>query len=470
MSRIGKGMVAALLWAGALAMGSLEIYRDGVKYRYVPVDDYVGFIRGASATCGEREIALLTRKKCPEAKRLCKEGKEIETLRLELESVRDSLAMVNSWVKAAKLGEVDAAKWLSAAEKMGKQQAEWRMKERFMEAELGSREKHFRQQVSGTEPRFLSRLCKEELELTLPPGLIDTRIVNVAQLEAEKIKVTHYLSLRNHSGVDISSKDARIYARNFHRDLRPVHFQPWVVRPVPKEELASRSFKGGEKKRMVLAMEAEMAAPVPAVSTPERLGYRDYAVGKIELPSTGEEIRVRINGYEVPRKCEELSYPWRSSAVYVACRFTPKTAVESDRWILKKGRRLISENAYGEYYRGKYLLFVDRDDAVQIRRKGVVEKERSSGIFGGKIRRKDGYVLELDNKSDRQKTVKIIERIPSSTSDAIKVKLLKLEGAIQESLDEEGRLVMQVVLAPREHKTVKVLFELSYDKDLKIRY
>jgi len=469
MNKFTKMILGTFLLCGTSAMGSLEIYKDGVKYRYVPVDDYVGFVRGASATCGEREISLLTRQKCPEAKRLCRESKEIETLRWELESLRDSLAMMNSWVTAAKFSDVDAAKWLSAAEKMGKQQAEWRRKEDAAAVELKSGEKHFQRQVSSDEPRFLSRLCKEELELTLPPGLIDTRLVNVAELGAEKIRITHYLSLRNHSGVDISSKDARIYARNFHRNLRPVHFHPWVIRPVSPEAISLRGAKGKAGMR-VPEREMRTAAPAPAVSTPQRLGYRDYAVGKIELPSTGEEVRVRIGGYEVARKCEEISYPWRSGIVYVACRFAPKTAVESDRWILKKGRRLVSENAHGEYCRGKYLLFVDRDDTVQIRRKRVVEKERSSGIFGGKIRKKDGYILELENRSQHQKTVKIIERVPDSTTEKIKVKLLKTEGAIRESLDEEGRLVMQVVLAPREHKEVKVLFELTYDKGLKVRY
>jgi hypothetical protein len=221
---------------------------------------------------------------------------------------------------------------------------------------------------------------------------------------------------------------------------------------------------------MAKVMEQADSMAAPALSAPERLGYRDYAIGKVELPSTGEEVRVRTGSFETGLRCEEISYPWRDRRVYVACRFSPKQPIESDRWLLKKGRRIVSDRAYGEYDQGKYLLFVDRDDEVVVQRRRLVEKERSSGIFGGKIRKKDGYVLVLDNKSDRQKTVKIIERIPRSTTEKITVKLLKLDGAIKESLDEEGKLVMQVVLAPHEHKEVKVLFELSYDKELKIRY
>ena len=465
MSRMGKMAVAGLLCFGAMAMGSLEIYRDGVKYRYVPVDDYVGFVRGASAVCGEREVPLLTRQNCPETKRLCKEAKELEGVRQGLESVRGSLRMLEEWAKSARPADPDAGKWIAAAEKMGKQKAQWQMQERRTEAELGSRERHFRRQVSAEEPRFLSRLCKEELELTLPPGLIDLRLVNVAELKATSLVVNRYLALRNHSGVDISAKDARVYARSLHRTLRPIRFRPWVVRPLPKQAPVKRI--AAAPRRMMADF---MAAPAPELSSPRRLGYRNYSLGKIDLPSTGEEVRVRLESYEVPKKCGEVSYPWRENAVYLACTFQPKQAVESDRWILKKGPRIVSENAYGEYRDGKYLLFVDRDDAVKVRRSRLVEKERSSGIFGGKIRRKDGYVIDLENSSDQEKQIEIVERIPDSTTEKIEVRLLKVEGAVRESLEEDGRLKLKVHLAPREHKRIRVLFELSYPKEMKIRY
>ena len=463
MGRMGKVTVAGLLWVGTLAMGSLEIYSDGVKYRYVPVDDYVGFVRDASARCGEREISLVGGRSCPEARRLCKEKRNLEELALRLRSVTASQRMLESWIQSAKPSNLDAAKWISAAEKMGKRHAEWEEKAKELDRTLASARKRFLRQVSSPEPLFLSRLCKNELELTLPAGVIDVSLVNVADLMPQKIAVTSYLALRNHSGVDISSKDARVYARSFRRHLRPVPFRPWIVEPKTKK--LSRS-KGGMD-RMTAELEA---APALSLREAKRLGYRNYAVGRVELPSDGEEVRVKVDGYEVPRRCEEISYPWRSPSVYVACRFTPKGAVESDRWILRKGRRVLSENAYGEYEGKRYLLFVDRDDAVSVRRKPLAEQERSSGIFGGKIRRKDGYLLTLVNRSEKQKTVKIVERIPRSVTDKIRVKLLKIEGAVEESLDEEGKLVMQAVLPPQSSKEVKVLFELLYDKDLKIRY
>ena len=130
----------------------------------------------------------------------------------------------------------------------------------------------------------------------------------------------------------------------------------------------------------------------------------------------------------------------------------------------------MAENAYGEYEDGRYLLYTDRDDSITIRRIQLPEKDRSSGIFGGEIRKKDGILLEVQNRSKEKKSLKIVERIPYSSTDKIEVKLLKVEGAKRENLGEYGKLVLRVDLGPGEGKKVKILFELRYDKDLKIVY
>ncbi len=452
-----------------MAGSSLEIYRDGVRYRYIPVDDYVGFVRGASARCGERELELLTRSDCPEAKRLCKERKALGELRESLEGVRGALERLRQWSSALKPNDVDAEKWIASAEKVGRKMAEWRTRLSALKLNLEGEERRFRRQVSSEEPRFLAGRCKEDLELSLPAGLVDVRILNEAELGEKELSVSRYLGLRNHSGVDLSAKEARIYARDARRSYRPIRFRPWVVRPRSKTPI-KRLMRSASPTVARMSPEAE-TAPAPVVEKLQRLGARSYRVGKLDLPSTGEEIRVSIERYRVPMNCEELSYPWRDLSIYRACRFTPRTPIVSDRWILKKGRRILSERAYGEYAEGKYLLYVDRDETVRLRREPLLEKERSSGIFGGMIRRKDGYRLIFDNTSDREKRLKIVERIPRSTTDKIRVKLLKVEGAKRESLDSEnGKLVLQVLLAPHEHKVVTVRFELSYDKDLAVRY
>jgi len=210
--------------------------------------------------------------------------------------------------------------------------------------------------------------------------------------------------------------------------------------------------------------------PVPNVGTVMQTGYRDYHISGIELPSTGEEIKIKVADYNAVATCELVSYPYRDTRVYNACSFSPKSPIESDRWRIQKNRRLVSDQAYGEYRDSKYLLNVDVEDEVLVQRKPVVKRDKSSGIFGGSTRKKDGFELVLTNLSGQAKKIKIIERIPTSTTDKIKTKLLKVEGADSHTLGKEGKLEMEVVLAPKTHQKIKVLFELSYDKDTKVSY
>jgi len=464
-------MAAAMLVCVAnLEAATLEIYRDGAIYRYVPVDDYIGFLSRGEARCGDREIALMRRPTCPESKRLCKEKGEIEKIRGKLEVTRETLKVLTGIEKAIKPTELSADKWISAAEKAGAKRAELAGAATKLQRELQAGEEAFSRLSSASEPLFLSRACKNELTLTLPAGLIELDIENEATLLKENLlKVSQFLSLTNRSGVDISVKDARIYVRDLHQILRPIRFYPWIVRPAPpKSSLrneASIWAMNGQEDRVMPA-----AAPAPSIQGVQRLTARNYAVGKLDLPSTGESVRVKLSEYQVRSDCSDIAYPYRESTVYRACRFQPREEIVSNRWSLKKGRRVVSDRIYGEYAEGGYLLYVDRDESIKLRRERLPEKEQSSGIFGGQIRKKDGFIIELNNASAAKKSLTLIDRIPHSITDRIKVKFLELKGAKKMSLDEKGKLTMKVDLAPNEHRKVTVLFELRYDKGMKVNY
>ena len=469
-----RGWIAGIL-LGIVASGvslsgaTLEVYRDGAIYRYIPVDEYVGFLSRAKAVCSDAVIALERRGSCPESKRLCKEKASLLKLGGELRTTRRTLETLTRIEGAIQPTDLSADKWISAAEKAGKRMAELQGEQERLQRAVKAQQERFRRQSSGSEARFLSRPCKQELALTLPAGMIRTDLENEAEiLKSDEINVIQYLSLSNRSGVDIAVKDARIYARNFRRNLRPIRFSPWIVRPRPP-------VRSSGKKRLLgvaAAPEVTMAQNdvIAKVEGVRRLGARNYAIGKLDLPSTGEKVRVKLSEYRTKMECETVSYPYRNPAVYRACSFEPKEEIVTDRWVLKRGRRLLAESAYGEYENGKYLLYTDRDDSVSIRRTRLPVKDRSSGIFGGEIRKKDGILLEIQNRSKEKKSLRVVERIPYSGSDKIKVKLLKVEGAKREGLDEYGKLVLRLDLAPGKGKKVRILFELRYDKDLKILY
>jgi hypothetical protein len=209
--------------------------------------------------------------------------------------------------------------------------------------------------------------------------------------------------------------------------------------------------------------------PVPVATYEDA---REYKITNLNLPSTGLPMQVNLLSWKAPLTCEVRAYPYANTRAFELCSFTPRYQIESNRWKVKEEGKLINENAQGEYHDEKYSLYTKVEEDIQIERKPIVQKERETGIFGGTARKKDGFVVILTNKSDEAKTLTVIERIPTSTTEEITSKLLSIKSKknVEYKLLKDGKIEMKIALAPNEMKRVEVLFEISYDKDLKVNY
>jgi hypothetical protein len=183
-------------------------------------------------------------------------------------------------------------------------------------------------------------------------------------------------------------------------------------------------------------------------------------------------VNVQVTSWTTAVECGIQAYPYAHTGAFQVCSFKPEQQIDSNVWKVKEGSVTLNEKARGVYRDGSYKLYTKKDEDIKILRKPIVQKERETGIFGGTARKKDGFVLTLTNKSDKEKTLRLIERIPTSTSDEIEVKLLEISSneKIDYKMLKEGKIEMEIALKPKESKKIEVLFEISYDKDLKIRY
>ena len=477
--KIFQTMVFLVTVSGeSVSASTLDIYQDGAKYRMIPTSSYLGFTKGVTAVCEGQDIAVTALGECSQNERLCKLRKSLDETGLAYDALRYESETLEKLISLSKLTQAEATKWIEAASKIGKQKATLEEKKRQLAAQLEAQKRGFSQQAPSGKPLFLQHKCAGELELTLPVGSIGARLLYEADVsDPASIGVTQYIALSNQSGIDISAKEASLYARSYRVYLHPQQFRPWIAQ-VREHLRAKKSLR--KAKREVYA-EAAMVEdgvggnmapvmPVSGMGTVMQTGYKNYHISGLELPSTGEEIKVKVGEYKAATTCALVSYPYRDPRVYQACSFAPKSPIESHRWRIQRNKRLVSNQAYGVYRDGKYLLNVDIEEEVLVHRKPIVKRDRSSGIFGGTIRKKDGFELALTNLSSKTKMVKIIERIPTSTTDKIKVKLLSVEGTEKYTLQKDGKLEMDITLPPKAEQKVKVLFELRYDKEMKVSY
>jgi hypothetical protein len=312
------------------------------------------------------------------------------------------------------------------------------------------------------------------VKVTFPRGSVVFKSYYEAEfLKEDDVKVTQFLSLTNRTGLDIVAEEATFYHRLSQRTVRPIHFNPWIVSeyqpPVVRQYSKAMPKRAAIDAPVMEMMAEDVVAPAPVA---EYVDAREYKINNLTLPSTGDPINVPLSSWNSTTECGLHVYPYARTTVYEQCSFIPQTQIENHTWMLKEGDAIVNSRAIGEYSDKRYNLYTKIDEDIKVTRKPIVRKEKDTGFFGSTIRKKDGYSLTLINKSDKEKTLTVTERIPTSTTEEIKVKLLGItsEKRVDYTLLKDGKVEIKIVLAPGEERKVEVLFELSYDKEMKVHY
>jgi hypothetical protein len=453
---------------------SLQVYQDSTIYEYMPKSHYLGMTNSVTATCQGEQLALQREASCEESsERLCQAFQALQQADEKLEMLTNNIKLLDKIISLHQPKVLDAQKTIESAREISTEKSKLEAERKRDKLAMDLQKQAFMKQTSAKLPLYYKKVCLTPTKLKLNRGLIYFNTFYEADLSKKgEVEVTQYLAVTNRSGVDIVAEDAMFYYRMANRTVRPMHFNPWIISeyqpPVPRPQSMLA------KSRVMMEKEAldTVAGNISPAPVAEYVDEREYKITNLELPSTGEPVHVKVTSWSSPLECGLYLSPYAANSVYEKCSFTPQSQIENNRWKLKKNKEVINSRAIGEYRDKNYNLYTKVDEDIKVIRKPIVQKERDTGFFGNTIRKKDGYTLTLTNKSDKIKMLNVTERIPTSTTEKIKVKLLsvKSDKKIDYKLLKEGKIEMKVELSPQESKKIEVLFEISYDKDLKVRY
>jgi hypothetical protein len=454
---------------------SLSVYKDQAIYNYSAKSSFIGLTKGVKAKCDGNTVGLHVISSCPIDKRLCKDLISLQKTEQKLNSIKSNSKVLEQLISLPQPTSFDASSWVKSAKIVGEEQAKLSEEAKKMTEELVLKQRAFQKQAPSKNVLISNEICTKEMELKIPYGYLSFSTAYEANIvDKKEVKVTQYLSIVNRSGIDIKADSAMFYYRSANQYVRPVHFNPWIVskyEPRPERKVAKRAMvQKMEMNRMAMADEASIvASPAPIASY---VDAREYQINNLNLPSTGFPIDVQVTSWTSPLTCEIKSYPYFNTRAFTVCTFKPKQQIDNNNWKIKSDKVTINEKAVGEYRDGKYDLYTNIEEDIKIIRKPIVKKERETGIFGGTARKKDGFVLTLTNKSDKSKTITLVDRIPTSITDEIEVKLLEIKSnkKVNYKMLKDGKIEMKIALSGQESKKIKVLFEITYEKDLKISY
>ncbi len=467
-----------LFLSGTFSYAStLSVYQDQTIYNYLAKSSFIGFTKEVKAKCNGSTMKLHVISSCPGDKRLCKDLNDLKKTEQKLNTVKANSKVLEQLISLPQPTSFDANEWIKTAKAVGEEQAKLFDETNKAAKEFKLKQLAFQKQAPSKNTLVSNEICTNNMEVTIPSGNVSFSTSYEADIVNEKeVKVTQYLAITNRSGIDIKADTAMFYYRLANQYVRPVHFNPWLVskyEPRHVKKLSRRMAKKSSSKNMMYdeaVMGVSMAAaPAPAASY---VDAREYQINNLDLPSTGLPVDVQVTSWTSPLICEIKAYPYFNTRAFSVCSFEPKQQIDSNKWKVKSGNVTLNENAVGQYHDGKYNLYTKIEEDIKIIRKPIVKKERETGIFGGTARKKDGFILTLTNKSDKSKTVTLVDRIPASTTDEIQVKLLEVRAdkKITYKMLKDGKIEMKLTLDAKQSNKIEVMFEISYDKDLKISY
>ena len=470
--KFARSLTTLLLAGGACYGASLAVYQDKTFYNFTPKNNFIGFPEGINAKCEGRTIPLLATLDCPLDDRLCQRLKSLKGSEQDVEAVRANSKVLEQLLTLPEPERIDANELIASAERIAQEQARLLIQERLLTEEAEIKERAFQKQAPAKQALEMAQPCSTDVALTIPYGYVSFSTHYEATIgNRDEISVRQYLSVTNRSGIDIEAQTAVFYYRSADQHVVPVHFRPWIVRkyePIAKVASAKpMASHAGTERAMMAEQSVYASAPVATYED-----AREYKISDLKLPSTGDPLEVEVLKWKVPASCEIYAYPYENTKAFHVCSFEPKYQIEHNEWKVKSAHEVINENAAGEYREGQYHLYTKVEEDIQIEREQIVEQERQTGIFGGTVRKKDGFTLTLTNKSDKEKTFTVIERIPTSTTEEIKSELLSIKSdkKVHYKVLKEGKIEMKLTLAANETKKIDVLFEISHDKELEVDY
>lgn len=235
-----------------------------------------------------------------------------------------------------------------------------------------------------------------------------------------------------------------------------------VTMAAPEDEMAMRKEAPAAPPPMPLAeavvAEAEVRAEGPAIVF--------VAPGSPSVPADGSAHKVFLGTQELPATIDWVTAPKTGAHVYRRARVRNTTPA-----VLLPGRASVF---YGETFigttplretptQGELEIYLGVDDQVQVERE-LVERTVDKAGFVEKVRRLlFAYRIRVHNFRPTRVALTVLDQIPVSRNETLKVKLVRSEP--QAPVGEMGELRWELSLAAGEERDIVFAFQVEMPLD-----
>ena len=224
---------------------------------------------------------------------------------------------------------------------------------------------------------------------------------------------------------------------------------------------------------------ASFPAPIPAEYSHARAEISGENVifdvsGRKDIPSDGQIHKVVIAELTFDADKKFITVPKLNPKVYLTAKFS-----NSSNYLLLPGEIAVFQG--NEYVGTQFLntsigfdeeitLAMGPVQTIKVKRKRSKEFRENTGIIGQNRREFFAFDITLSNNSKSDATVEVIDQIPVSTDEKIKVEDVKFEPQPDKrDRDFDGQLIWKVKINAGKKKVLKYQFGVKYPKDITIQ-
>jgi uncharacterized protein (TIGR02231 family) len=290
---------------------------------------------------------------------------------------------------------------------------------------------------------------------------------HVARLDVQdptaKLTMLNEATVWQRTGEDWDGIEARFSTARPSREVSPPLLQDDELYAQPKQELRVEGRDVTiEKPGAKGARELDEMPGVDDGGEPLVLD----ASGKVTIPSDGEPSRVELGSVELETEVTTVAYPEYGPTPHIRGRAHWK----GERPLLAGPVRVMRNDVYVGVARLDFVapgavleMGFGRDSGVTVRR--TTTSESKSTMTGG-ARITKVIKLFCSNLSDQTRKIWIVERIPVSELEEVKVSPVDAAGG---ALDDDGFLQMAIELRPHATEKREISYRIEHGSSVNLR-
>lgn len=276
-----------------------------------------------------------------------------------------------------------------------------------------------------------------------------------ANTQKKSVKIAQEALITHSLGDMLQPVDIRLYSFAYSRSMYPIPFSSYFIDTSPK-------FQKAVKRMGNMPMAAEVAASgdMAYMQTVEE-ETRTKRVWEVKAQNLrpGEQNEIVFNVQTMPAKFENFIDGYGSVKAYLKSNFTPKQSISG-----QKSKLFIDGLLIGEKYikpinkENNATLFFGENSFIKITKKFSKDFTDES-IFGTSKTTKKLWKYEIENQGQNREKITLVERLPISKHEKIKVTLH--DDSKPDKILKDGQVIWYFTLMPKSKKEIFFGFDVE---------